>query len=482
MALFDAIRHWRARGMSRREIARRLHVDVKTVRRQILKIEAGAEAPIHRSLGSKLAPFQPRIAELASDGRSAWSIYVVLRTDGSFDASYELVKKHVAKIRVREPQVYERLTHLAGDEMQADFGELMRVTHQGAAVRTWAYVGVWPYSRWRYACVVLDQRVATFLGSVQSGIRESGAIPKLCTIDNLAAGVLREHFHERSYQREFAMFCAHYDMMPNAVRPRTPTDKGMVENNVGSLKKFLRGMKIETLEELIAAVGAYMRTSNERPHSVTGKRPCDLIEHEHRHELPEPYPLADWSEHRVRTDCHVQVLRNFYSVPYKLVGKTVVVRLDAHGVTIYDDFVAVARHVRSYGRGVTLTDRSHYPPHKQKGSHAIHQERLLRVREVGPGAAAFLHGLLQSREHVHSDSYRALMRLIAATEAATLDRACARAAHFGNYSLQALRDILSRRLFELPLDDLATPLPARPAIELIRPLEAYRELIGWPSC
>ena len=34
-----------------------------------------------------------------------------------------------------------------------------------------------------------------------------------------------------------------------------------------------------------------------------------------------------------------------------------------------------------------------------------------------------------------------------------LDRACARAAHFGNYTLDALRSILERRLFELPLDE-----------------------------
>lgn len=480
---FDSIRHWHEQGMSRREIARRLHVDVKTVRRQIRKMAAGATQPQRRSPGSKLDSYRERLQHLIENGRTAWSIYQELCAEPAFRGSYELVKKYVARRRERQPKVYERLEHSPGAEAQADFGELVRVTYQGRMVRTWAYVVVWPHSRWRYAEVVLDQTVPTFLNCVQNGVRESGAIPEQFTIDNLASGVLREHFQERAYQREFAALCAHYGMMPNAVRPRTPTDKGCVENGVGSLKKFLRGRTFESLEELRAAVAAWARTSNERPNSATHRRPNDLLPAERQTPLPEPYPIAHWSEHRVRTDCHVQVRYNFYSVPYQLVGKKVVVRVDADSVMAYDNFQVVARHVRDFGRGQTITDRSHYPEHKQRSSQEIHRERLERVRGVGAGAAAFLHGLLQSREHVRSDAYRALVRLIESNEKAILDRACARAAHFGNFSLDALRTILDKRLYELPLDDLRAPaLSVAPRIAIVRPLEAYAHLLGGIVC
>ncbi len=59
--------------------------------------------------------------------------------------------------------MYERLEHQSGAEMQADFGELERVHHQGGLVRVWAKIAVWPHSRYRYAEVVLDQSVPTFL-------------------------------------------------------------------------------------------------------------------------------------------------------------------------------------------------------------------------------------------------------------------------------------------------------------------------------
>ena len=61
VAIFETIRHWHAGGMSRREIARRLNVDIKTVRRNLAKIEAGATAPARISPGSKLEPYHERI-------------------------------------------------------------------------------------------------------------------------------------------------------------------------------------------------------------------------------------------------------------------------------------------------------------------------------------------------------------------------------------------------------------------------------------
>jgi transposase len=482
VAIFDTIRHWRSRGLSRREIARRLHIDIKTVRRHLRKIEGGATAPVRISPGSKLDPYRDRIQELAEAGATGWRIYLELRAAGC-EVSYELVKKYVAKLRRREPRIFERLEHPPGVEAQADFSELVRVQHQDQLMRTWVYLVIWPHSSWRYAEVVLDQQVPTFLGCVQNGFIAADAVPERFSIDNLAAGVLRQRFNERAYQREFATLCAHYGTLPNAVRPRTPTDKGAVESGIGALKRALRGHSFETLEELRAAVAVAVREMNARPHSTTGRRPNDLIALEHRGPLPEPYPIAAWSEHRVRTDCHVQVHSNFYSVPYTLVGKRVVVRVDATSVTAYDDLLVVARHERRLGRGQTVTDRAHYPPHKRKSTQEIHQERIARIRAVGSGTAAFYSGLLRSRDHVHSDAYRALITLIERTDKVELDRACARAAHFGNYSLDALRSILTQRLFELPLDDLSpTPTAPAPQIAIVRPLAAYAEILGGASC
>ncbi len=130
---------------------------------------------------------------------------------------------------------------------------------------------------------------------------------------------------------------------------------------------------------------------------------------------------------------------------------------------------------------MTSTDRAHYPEAKRATCEERRAERLLHIRATGPGVAAFWHGLHRSREHVHSDQVQALLRLIEAGNHAELDRACARAAHFGNFSISALKRILERRLFELPLDELSAS-PERPiqpsTIAFARPLEVYAQLIG----
>ena len=482
VSLFDTIRHWHAQGMARREIARRLGVDVKTVRRQLRRIEAGATAPHRSTAPSKLAPFAERIAELVALGRTALSIHAELSGDPLFDASYDLVKRHAARIRRTEPKVYERLEHPPGAEAQLDFGELCRVRHEGRMIRTWAFVMVWPHSRYRIEAVVLDQSVPTFLDALQRALCEAGTAPERISLDNFRSAVLAAQLGLRAYQHEFAKFCAHYGTMPNAVRPRTPTDKGTVENAVGALKKALRGRTFSTLEDLRAGVREHQRAYNAREHSVTRRKPADLFAAEQRGPLPEPYPIATWSEHKVRTDCHVQVLRNYYSVPYTLVGKTVVVRVDAGTVRVFSDLREIALHDRVLAVGRTVTDRAHYPEHKRKSTQEIHDERVARVRAVGPGAAAFLHGLLRSREHVHSDSYRQLMRLIESTPAAAMEMSCLRAAHFENFSIPALREILERQLYELPLDDLrATPASPIANIAIVRPLEVYAQLLRCAS-
>jgi transposase len=112
VALYQTIQESHAAGVEKREIARRLRLDIKTVRRHIRKIDAGAAAPARVSPGSKLDPYAERITELAASGRTAWSIYVVLREEPGFSASYELVKKRVAASRRRDARVYERLEHL----------------------------------------------------------------------------------------------------------------------------------------------------------------------------------------------------------------------------------------------------------------------------------------------------------------------------------------------------------------------------------
>jgi hypothetical protein len=251
---------------------------------------------------------------------------------------------------------------------------------------------------------------------------------------------------------------------------------------VRTLRAYLKGRSFASYEQLRLAVKEHMRSYNERPHSTSGKKPNDLIALERREDLPSLYPLARWGEYRVRADCHIQVRYNFYSVPYRLVGKKVAVRIDRDTVAVYDDLEQVALRPRCHDRGQSITDRSHYPEHKRFASQEIRAQRVAQIRSVGPCAADFLHGLLRSREHVHSDLCRELVKIANRYDYAIVEQACRRVVHFGAFDLAKLRHILKRGLYQLPLDDLfsaqALPTPAPSSIDVVRPLEAYSLLLG----
>jgi transposase len=191
LEIFQTIAGWHRQGMALREMARRLELDVKTVRRIVAKIDGGAKQPTYRARSSKLDPFAERISELAATGRTARSIYGELSEATSFSASYDLVRRWVTRLRQREPKVYERLEHPPGAEGQIDFATLMRVRYGERTVTAHAFIMSWPHSRWVYEDVVIDQTVPTFLGAIQDGICESGSAPARVTPDNLASAVLR---------------------------------------------------------------------------------------------------------------------------------------------------------------------------------------------------------------------------------------------------------------------------------------------------
>ncbi len=170
-------------------------------------------------------------------------------------------------------------------------------------------------------------------------------------------------------------------------------------------------------------------------------------------------------------------------MPYHLAGKKVVVCIDDSWILIFHDLELIARHERCFDRGQTFTNRDHYPSHKRLPTQEIHAQRVARIRGIGTSAGEFLAGLFRTREYVHSDLYRALVRLVERHDPLSMERAFQRAVHFGNFDLGSLQEIIERRLFELPLDEFdLQPTTTPREIGIARPLDVYTKLYGGLKC
>ncbi|MHC4917343.1 MAG: IS21 family transposase [Planctomycetota bacterium] len=471
-------------GVANKAIARKLGVDVRTVRKYVRRVGAGAQEPQRAMVASKLDPFHERIAAKVEQGLSAVQIYQDLCGEAGFAASYETVKRRVRGLRRTEPQVYCRMQYQPGEEAQIDFGEIGRLLVGQRMRRVYLFVLTLCFSRLAYYELVLNQKVVSFLGAIRRGFEFVGGVPARLKPDNLRSAVLIDQLGQRFYQEDFFRFCRHYGTLPEAARPATPTDKGRVERDIGYAKgSAFRGRTFGGFEEAVEHLAHWRdEVANVRIHGTTRRRPVDLFEEERaalRPLPPEPYEVCLWGHYRVRKDCHVHVDGNYYSVPYLFVGQKVLVRLGEQEVEALMDREAVAQHRRAIGKGHTVTDASHYPPSKGTSTREVHRQRVQRVRAAGPHAAQLLHDLRQG-PWVFGDQLARLSSLVESYGNAAFEQACQRALFFGAPALEGARPIeriLDRGLEQLPLPSAA--LARQPVgVGFGRPLAEYDALLG----
>jgi transposase len=105
------------------------------------------------------------------------------------------------------------------------------------------------------------------------------------------------------------------------------------------------------------------------------------------------YELAEWKPCRVNIDYHVEVDRNFYSVPYQLVHARVEARFTQATVEVLFKGRCVAAHLRLTGRGRFATQVAHMPR-----AHRAHAEwtpsRLIAwADQIGPATGRLVAGI-----------------------------------------------------------------------------------------
>jgi transposase len=427
----------------------------------------------------KLDGHASRLEELARKGLTATQIYQDLRGEG-VEVSYATVRRVVRTLRRVEPEVYCRMRYEPGEEGQVDFGEVGRLLVDGVARKAYLFVLTLCWSRYAYYELVLDQTVPTFLGALRRAFEYFGGAPRRLKPDNLKAAVLIDALGQRYYQEDFFRFCRHYGTLPDAARPRTPTDKGRCERDIGYAKGSWRnGRDFPSFDEAQGSLARWRDgVANVRVHGTTQRRPCDLFAEEKARLAPlppEPFEVCTWGRYRVRKDCHIALLQNHYSVPHRLVGQEVLVRLGERTVAVFADGEKAAEHGRSRGRGQTVTDESHYPATKRLATQEIHRQRVLAVRSAGPHAATFLGGLLGSR-YVKTDQVARLARLVAAHGEEAFELACRRALHFAaTEGALVVERILEKGLHRAPLPD--APVAVAGGEDFPRPLSEYEALL-----
>jgi len=351
------VRALAADGVSQREIAERLGINRRTVKRLL---EAD-EPPRYRRApsGSMLDELEPVIGKLMAEWPDikAPRVTELLRDDYGYTGSVDLVRKRMAVLRPRSARPAQRTGYRPGQVMQVDWAEMpTRPKISGRERRVYALICSLPYSGAATAHFSFDMTVESFVEGHVRALDWLGGVPRELVYDNLRAAVARRDGDHVTWNPRFVQLRGHYAFHATACTPASPREKGSVEGAVRYHKTgFWPARRFASLAELDDAYADWReRVALPRRHATGRHIVAERLAHEREHLRalpPTRFDAAGRRSSRVPVDGYLKHASSFYRAPESLIQQRVEVRWDRDRVWIEHRGEVVAHYARSYLAG-----------------------------------------------------------------------------------------------------------------------------------
>jgi transposase len=352
------VRAMAADGVSQREIAARLGINRRTVRR----LAAADEQPRYERAmtGSMLDPLEVVIARLLVEWPAikAPRVTEILCDDYGYVGSVDLVRKRMAVLRPREVRPAQRTGYRPGQVLQIDWAEMpTRPKIGGRERRVYALICSLPYSGASTAHFSFDMTIESFLEGHVRAMNWLGGVPRECVYDNLRSAVARRDGDVVTWNARFVQLRGHYAFHATACTPGTPREKGSVEGAVRHHKTgFWPARRFGSLAELDEVYADWRdRVALPRRHASSRHIVAErlAVEREALRALPPiAFDAAGRRSSRVPLDGYLKHAGSFYRAPEALVHQRVELRFDRDRVWIEHRGETVACYERSYRPGI----------------------------------------------------------------------------------------------------------------------------------
>lgn len=399
--LFEQIRRdRRVEQLSIRELAQRHQVHRRTVRQALSSAVPPPRKTYPRRTRPAIDPWTQIIDSWLEADRevprkqrhTARRVWQRLVAEHDARLSEVTVSRYVSRRRVElgleRTEVMVPQAHAAGAEAEVDFGEFY-ATVAGAWVKLWMFVLRLSCSGRAFHVAFATQAQEAFLEGHVLAFAHFGAVPARIRYDNLKPAVVRVlRGRDRTESERFIALRSHYlfDSFFCIPGKQGAHEKGGVEGEIGRFRRthLVPVPAAASLAELNALISAADLADDQRV--ITG-RPV-TVGAAFAAELPalaplpaEPFDAARLLTARVDSRARVAVRQCYYSVPARLVGRRLSVRLAAATLEVLDGSRVVARHERAVGRYVEVLCLDHY----------------LEVLKIKPGALPGATALAQAK-------------------------------------------------------------------------------------
>jgi len=346
-------------------IAAGLGVHHDTVRAAIANDTQGLRRGTCRT--TMLDPYLPFIRDtLAQYPRlRATRLFEMVKGRG-YPGSVVQLRRWVRLIRpIATTTVYRRLTTLAAEEAQIDWGSFGSI-RIGRGVRPLSgFVMVLSYSRAIFALFTVDQTLESFLRGHVEAFAAFQGVARTLVYDNLRSAVLERAGTAIRFHPRLLELAGHYHFAPRPCTPGRANEKGKVERQIHYLRQaFFAARTFVDVADLNAQFGRWRdEVAHRRVHPEQRDRTvADVLAEEQPRLLPLPaHPFATEVMRIVsaRKTPYVRFDRNSYSIPHPYRQRPLTLLASPAIVRVLAGTEEIARHARSYDTGEVVEDEAH---------------------------------------------------------------------------------------------------------------------------
>jgi uncharacterized protein YjiS (DUF1127 family) len=499
MLIHQEVARLRAQGMGKKRIAATLGIGVETVRGICRQQETPGSDPwpdpvlsISSGHWAEMLPWPEIEAELSKPYATVKALWQEWAPEVHYLRFWRQLRSRVEIDPATKARI--RFHYLPGERFEIDYcdGFLITDPKTGKTRKTHLFVCVSAASDYVYGEFVGTQRSSEFLASQNRCFAYFGGVPKVVVVDNLKSGVRESHCYDPILNQRYFEYAKHMGFVVVPARPATPRDKPAIEATIGVIQRQFfashRNRVFYSLHELNQLFRRYLEELNTDRMKDTGltRRERFMDEKTALKPLPEvPFESAEYKTAKVHQDCHVQVMNNFYSVPYRHIGQEVRVKITDHLVEIFSSSTheSIAAHPRLKKRGEFSTHPAHYPEQKLITQRLDIRSMRLEADEIGGSFAGVIHALLESSEPLRF--FRRIQGLFRLTKTHTkeaLEYACSQALCFKRLDYRFIEN-LARRYEQMGgavigVPSASTPIRMAECIFLHRPRPTHEAAKG----
>ena len=377
--LFERIRRdSRVEGLSIRQLADKHRVHRRTVRQALMSATPPArkvperEAP---ALGPHKATIrawlEADLAVPAKQRHTARRVWQRLVAEHGAQVAEATVRAEVAE--VRRELFAERNTvtiaqeHPAGAEAECDFGEFAAFI-DGMLTRLWLFCLRLSHSGAAFHMAFTHQAQEAFLEGHVLGFETLGGVPGRVRYDNLKTAVTKVLLgRDRVENERFIALRSHYGFDSFFCLPGIggAHEKGGVEGEVGRFRRrwLVPIPRVASVAELNDMIAEADRADLGRRIAHRARTVGEMVAAERAvlGPLPSvPFDPTSVVEAKVDGKGRVSVRQSFYSVPARLAGRRVQIRLAAATFEVIFDGRVVARHERDAHKYTETLVLDHY--------------------------------------------------------------------------------------------------------------------------